>query len=451
MIIIFFIGVTFPNVIASQGLWSSAEELAEKPMSGSAWDRVKAEADLVNPNQATVSDQDNNNNVGILAAGIVYARTKNQIYKDKVIAAVEKLVSEGKPAGKAFVWGRETGAYVLAADLVDYRTPEFETWIRNMAEVWLAEDQRTQLNEFKIRPNNHGTMAFGSIVTIYAFLQDSVRLQEIRDHWIKGVVGQNPEYVYGGPPDDFTWHADPNEYREINPKGAVKDGLDIDGILPDDMRRNGSFQNPPPLPTTSYHWEVLQGILVAARIFDRVGMPIWTVADSAIYRAFHVLEVRWEKEYGGWAAAGDDEWMLPFIDEVYGSSFSKDQQRLWDHGKNAGWGYVVWKSETGIKTGGTTEKRVPMSCFLHQNYPNPFNSTTNIGYDLAENEQIKMYIFDILGRTVSTLIDGHRDSGNYSVEWDALDSNGHELPTGIYMCRLQGDYYERTIKLALMR
>jgi hypothetical protein len=136
----------------------------------------------------------------------------------------------------------------------------------------------------------------------------------------------------------------------INPAGSVKAGLNIDGIMPDDMRRNGSFSNPPPKPVTSYHWEALQGIISGARILERFdpSLSIWETGDKAILRAVRVLETDWSKAYNNneihWSASGDDTWMLPFVDYAYGTGFSKkttDIQNLWKHGKNAGWPYVL--------------------------------------------------------------------------------------------------------------
>ncbi|UCD38081.1 MAG: hypothetical protein JSW54_00935 [Fidelibacterota bacterium] len=332
-------------VFAQIGIWTSAEELASKPMAGLPWELVKAAADDVLPSDATVSNQDSNNNVEILAAAIVYARTGKQAYKSKVVDACQRLVANGKPSDRTLAWARETGAYALAADLVGYRTAELETWLRDMAEVFVASDGRTMLQMFRMRPNNWGTQGFGSLCAIYAFLQDTTRLKDIRDYWVKAVIGPKPEdQIYGGPDNDLSWHVDATELRLINPKGAVKKGLNIDGIIPDDMRRNGSFDNPPLPPTTSYHWEVLQGIIMGARILERMGMPIWEVADRAIYRAGYVLQHEWESEFGGWKAEGDDLWMLPFFDDAYGTHWSEGQpDRMWRHGKNTGWPYVVWK------------------------------------------------------------------------------------------------------------
>jgi hypothetical protein len=347
--ILIFFAYSFSS--AQIGLWTSANELTGKPMSGPAWEAVKRAADEANPNNAAVSNQDSDNNVKILAAGIVYARTHDEGYRTKVVAACQNLVNDGCPIevpgkkNRTLAWARETGAYALAADLVGYRTTEFESWLRSMAEIYVAGDGRTLLGMFKERPNNWGSHAFGSLCSIYAYLQDTTRLSEIHDYWIQEVIGPKPdELIYGGPQNDLSWHVDTTNLRLINPKGSMNEGLNIDGIVPDDMRRNGSFSNPPPYPSTSYHWEVLQGMVMAARILDRMGMSIWSVGDSAIYRAYTALQIVWENQFNGWKAEGDDLWMFPFLDDVYGSSCSEGQpEGMWLHGKNTGWPYVVWK------------------------------------------------------------------------------------------------------------
>lgn len=279
---------------AQTGIWTSSQELSNIPMSGPAWDAALNAADIADPNSATVSDQDSDNNVEILAAAIVYARAGTNSYKDKVVTAIEKLVAEGQPGDRTLAWARETGAYVMAADLVNYRTAAFETWCRNMAEVWIATDDRTMLEMFKKRPNNWGSMAFGSLAAIYVYLDDSNRLTEIRDYWIQLVLGPKPgECSYGS---DLSWHVDENNPLLINPVGATKNGLNIDGAIPDDMRRGGSFADPP--GSTGYPWEHLQGTLTAARILDRAGMSIWNVGSDAIFRAAYCLQVRFETAYG---------------------------------------------------------------------------------------------------------------------------------------------------------
>jgi hypothetical protein len=321
---------------AQNGIWTSAAELAKIPMSGPAWDAVLfgASQDCSHPD---VANQDDDTNVYVLAAAIVYARTGDTRYKDKVIAACEKLVAKGHPGGKTLAWGRETGAYAMAADLVGYRTPALDAWLRNMAETYKAGDKRTLRKMFENRANNWGSHAFGALCAIYRYLGDNAALAAIRDYWIRGVVGPNPGFKFDD--DDLSWHVDENNLRLFNPKGAMKKGINIDGAIPDDMRRGAPFQTPPQF--TNYAWGFMQGQIMAARILERAGMPIWAVGDSALYRAAFCLQVRFEKLYGGWAARGDDEWMLPFLDKAYGTHWSGQQSNLWKHGKNAGWAYVT--------------------------------------------------------------------------------------------------------------
>jgi len=438
--------LTLNDLFAQIGIWTSASELAIKPMSGLAWAAVKWAADDADPNGANVSNQDSNNNVQILAAAITYARTGDERYKNKVVDACEKLIHAGKPDDRTLAWARETGAYALAADLAGYRTRPFEIWLRDMAENYVATDSRTLLSMFKLRPNNWGTQGFGSLCAIYAFLQDTTRLTEVRNYWIQSVIGPKPaELTYG---DDLSWHVDPNNLRLINPKDSMKQGLNIDGIIPDDMRRGAPFKNPP--EPTGYAWETLQGIISAARILDRMGMPIWDVADSAIYRAVYALQVRWQNEFGGWKAEGDDLWMLPFIDDAYGTNWAEGQpDRVWEHGKNAGWAYVVWEGNTAVKESGRTP--APIDYDLSQNYPNPFNSTTKIRCHLPQFSFVRLTIFDMLGRTAAVLCDRFCQAGNYIYTWDTADAEGRQWPTGIYWCRLEAGTHMDIIKMILTR
>lgn len=328
------------GLFAQIGIWTSAAELAALPMTGPAWEAVRAGANQ-DCSRPQVFNQNDDTNAYVLAAAIVYARTGETSYREKVVVACEKLIAEGLPRGESLDWARETGAYAMAADLVGYRTAAWERWLRKMAEDYVARDGLTMLSMYKERPNNVGSYAFGSLAAIYIFLKDSVRLHEVRDYWIKGVLGPNPGFAFSG---DFSWHADPANPRLINPKGAMKQGFNIDGLIPDDMRRGAAFQTPP--LHTEYPWGFMQGQVMAARILERAGLPIWAVGDYAIYRAAYALQVRLENDFGGWAANNDDVWILPFLDMAYATKWSSFQAQLWGHGKNAGWGYVVWDGKS---------------------------------------------------------------------------------------------------------
>ena len=328
--------------LAQEGLWTSAEELAALPTSGPAWEAVQTAADDARPNKATVDDKDSDNNVQILAAAIVYARTGEQHYKEKVTEALEELIREGKPKGRTLEWAREAGAYALAADLIGHRSYAFDRWCEKIARHWEAKDDKTMMEMFKQRPNNWGSMAFGSLTALYAYLGDRERLETVRNHWIQLVEGPKPQETEYDE-DDMSWHYDKDDPRIINPIGAVKNGMNIDGVIPDDLRRGGSFREPP--RDTGYPWEHMQGIIMAARILERAGLPIWDAGDYAILRAAYCLQVRFENDYGDWAAEEDDEWMIPFLDAAYDTNWMEDYHQseslIWQHGKNIGWAYVA--------------------------------------------------------------------------------------------------------------
>lgn len=73
----------------------------------------------------------------------------------------------------------------------------------------------------------------------------------------------------------------------------------------------------------------------------------------------------------------------------------------------------------------------PESFELFQNYPNPFNPTTTIAYQLPLESRVRLVIYDLLGKEVSTLVDGHRSAGYHQAEWDASS-----VSSGLYVCRI---------------
>lgn len=69
---------------------------------------------------------------------------------------------------------------------------------------------------------------------------------------------------------------------------------------------------------------------------------------------------------------------------------------------------------------------------LLQNYPNPFNSTTNIEYSVSQNANIRLEVYDILGRVIKRLFDGYQDVGRYRVLFAS-----ENLPSGVYFYKLE--------------
>tara|TARA_B110000116_G_C16336569_1_gene359141 strand:- start:136 stop:531 length:396 start_codon:yes stop_codon:yes gene_type:complete len=94
---------------------------------------------------------------------------------------------------------------------------------------------------------------------------------------------------------------------------------------------------------------------------------------------------------------------------------------------------------------------LPSKFNLYPNYPNPFNPTTKITYDLVNASDVKLEIYDLMGRKINTLVDQIQNAGHYSIIWNANDQAGNQVSAGVYLFRLQADKQTLTRKMILMK
>jgi photosystem II stability/assembly factor-like uncharacterized protein len=83
---------------------------------------------------------------------------------------------------------------------------------------------------------------------------------------------------------------------------------------------------------------------------------------------------------------------------------------------------------------------------LEQNYPNPFNPTTTIGYVLQEKTNTKLSLINVIGEEVAILVNEEQDKGYHKV-----DLNASNLPSGVYLYKLQAGNFTETKKLMLLK
>ena len=107
--------------------------------------------------------------------------------------------------------------------------------------------------------------------------------------------------------------------------------------------------------------------------------------------------------------------------------------------------YIYWTIivSTDIKK---INEIIPESYKLSQNYPNPFNPKTNIKFDLPKASNIKLIVYDALGREVTTLVNEELKAGSYQVDWD-----GSGYPSGVYFYRLEVGNFVETKKMLLIK
>jgi hypothetical protein len=90
--------------------------------------------------------------------------------------------------------------------------------------------------------------------------------------------------------------------------------------------------------------------------------------------------------------------------------------------------------------------QLPEEFLLEQNYPNPFNPETNIKFNLPEEALVKIKIFDISGRQISTLINNRMEAGRYNVIF-----NGRNFASGVYFYRIEAGTFVNTNRMVLIK
>ncbi len=108
----------------------------------------------------------------------------------------------------------------------------------------------------------------------------------------------------------------------------------------------------------------------------------------------------------------------------------------------------VASAVTGIDT---PDVVAPAAFALVGNYPNPFNPATTIRFALAEPAAVRLAIYQIDGRLVTTLVDEVRAAGEHGVVWRGQDDLGRGVASGTYFCRFEAGSYREVRKLTLMK
>lgn len=93
-----------------------------------------------------------------------------------------------------------------------------------------------------------------------------------------------------------------------------------------------------------------------------------------------------------------------------------------------------------------TNTGIPEKFFLYQNYPNPFNPVTNVKFDLAKTGLVKLTVYDVTGKAVSTLHNGVLTAGSYSYDFNALG-----LASGVYFYKIETPDYTSIKKMMLIK
>jgi subtilisin-like proprotein convertase family protein len=132
------------------------------------------------------------------------------------------------------------------------------------------------------------------------------------------------------------------------------------------------------------------------------------------------------------SSATNGLWILEITDDLGG-----------DSGTLRGWGIRLNGAVTGIQP---VTNNLPNKFNLAQNYPNPFNPITNIRFDIPKDVNVKLVIYDILGKEVKSLVNEFTKAGEYKVQFDATN-----IASGTYFYRLEAGDFVDVKKLVVIK
>jgi tetratricopeptide (TPR) repeat protein len=124
---------------------------------------------------------------------------------------------------------------------------------------------------------------------------------------------------------------------------------------------------------------------------------------------------------------------LQIGNNTYSNTFMLDEDKIVDFNI----GNLVGISEV---------EEIPTTYSLSQNYPNPFNPTTTIQYSIPKDEYVKLVVYDVTGKVVKELVNGHKSAGRYNVEFNA---SGYS--SGTYYYKLEAGDYKNIQKMMLIK
>jgi len=101
--------------------------------------------------------------------------------------------------------------------------------------------------------------------------------------------------------------------------------------------------------------------------------------------------------------------------------------------------------------GTSTEDGAPVAFSVNQNYPNPFSGRTSISFQMEEAAQVRVAVYDFLGREVIVLQDALLGPGSHTVIWDGLDAGGRSVASGAYLYRVEAGGLVETRQMTLLQ
>ncbi len=308
--------LTTPLPSSTSGIWLNRDEIKSLPQSGTAWNRLYSDA-YGTWDSRNITNQDSDLKNDLLAAAIVSVAKDDANLANKVKTKLGSLVNDWDPNERSLGISRNLIGAVMAADIIGYRTAEFENWVETMLTHNFSG--RTIISTHQDRANNWGTHAGGSRIAAEIFLHGKPTDNAVNVHkgWL-GDFNSWPNFSVDYGLTGTSWQANPSKPVGINAANTTISGHNVDGVVPDDQRRSGGFSWPP--AAEDYVYNALAPAAVTNEILARQGFDSWSWSDQAIKRAIAWLydEANFKPADANW----DGAWIAPHLVNVrYGTNY----------------------------------------------------------------------------------------------------------------------------------
>ncbi len=141
-----------------------------------------------------------------------------------------------------------------------------------------------------------------------------------------------------------------------------------------------------------------------------------------------------------------ETWSVQLVDEVTGEIWTLGAESGFTLNLEAGTRNLVLVVSPVGTTNIDQNDGMPTQIALSQNYPNPFNPSTVIRFELPSSQNVKLAVYDLLGREISVLVNESMNAGTHAITFDAS-----ALSSGVYVYRLEAGAYSITRKMTLVK
>jgi PKD repeat protein len=341
-----------PPPADTAGILLSPAQLAALPTTGAGWQAI---VDRVNSpyGGCYCLGQRDDSNKDVLAHALYGARLGDATAKAFVRDKISAVMAGGRDTNDVLATLRNLSAYIISADLIDLKTyapsvdTSFRSWLRTEINFNYAGGggggSVVSIHDYKA--NNFGTHAGADRLAADLYLGTTADLadyQTARDVWYGWATGD--PFTDGRNWTGTNWQCTPTGTTAygINPAGCTRDGHSFDGIIPEDMTRQGEYTGawPPytgPWPPATgggenYIQGAMDGATLSFAIITHHGENAWAWGSNAAKRQLDWKYANGQPPYSGF------KWQIPVIEKAYGVDYTGNDPTA----TSTNFGYADW-------------------------------------------------------------------------------------------------------------